>query len=107
MNAFLFSVEQRSVSGQHQHTWVAIDNANGFEIDLPKGGTGAFLGRYPEIANYLIAKGHNVALDYSRQRGDTFEADHTQSIYTWTFNTGGTIVVKDIPRLVFGISVQI
>jgi hypothetical protein len=68
-------------------------------------------GRLPrplsEIADYLSAKGLAVALDYSSRRGDTFEADHEKGVYTWTFNTGGIIVVKDIARLVWGLSVEV
>ena len=107
MSAFEFSVEQRQVPCRHEHVWVAIDDASGDEIALPKGGTGDFLGRYPEIAAWLAAKGVRATLDYSRARGDTFDADHDQSRYTWAFNTGGGIVVNDIPRLIEGITVEL
>lgn len=100
MSTYKFTIEQRPVPGEHQHGWVAIEDSSGDEIDLPKGGAGAFLGRYPEIAAYLAGKGLRVELVYSRARQDSFDADHDQSVYTWTFNTGGGIVVADIPRVV-------
>jgi hypothetical protein len=106
MTAHQFTIEQRQVPGTHQHGWIAVDDANGAVIDLPHGGTGDYLGRYPEIAAYLSGKGIDVALDYCRRRGDTFDADHQQRVYTWTFETGGGVVVRDIPRLVAGISVR-
>ncbi|HEX8443480.1 MAG TPA: hypothetical protein VF631_07520 [Allosphingosinicella sp.] len=93
--------------GANRHGWVAIDDATGFAIDLPQGGTGAYIGRYPEIAAYLATKGLAVALDYSRARGDQLDADHGKGVYTWTFETGGGIVVKDIPRVMASITVQL
>lgn len=107
MSGFEFTVEQRQVPGQRQHCWVAVDAASGDVIDLPRGGTGTLLGRYPEIATWLALKGTPVTLDFSRARGDTFDADHNRSLYTWTFNTGGGIVVKDIPRVEASLTVQI
>jgi hypothetical protein len=107
MSAYEFTVEQRAVPGTHNHHWVAVDAADGTVIDLPQGGTGPWLGRYPEIAAHLAGKGIKVALDYARARGDTFDADHDQSVYTWTFHTEGGIVVKDIPRVISSLILQI
>lgn len=107
MSAYEFTVEQRQFPGTHQHSWVAIDRASGSAIDLPQGGSGAWLGRYPEIAPWLAGQGVRAALEFSRARGDTFDADHQKGVYTWTFNTAGGIVVRDIPRLVAGITIQV
>lgn len=107
MSAHEFTVEQRQVPGTHQHTWVAVDDATGMVIDLPQGGTGAFLGRYPEIAACLAGAGLSVTLDYSRARGDSFDADHANGVYTWSFNTGGGIAVKDIPRVMASFTVEL
>lgn len=105
MSTYKFTIEQHPVPGQNQHSWVAIEDGSGDKIDLPNGGTGAFLGRYPEIAAYLAGKGIDANLVYSRARKDSFDADHDNSIYTWTFNTGGGIVVADIPRVVWEMTV--
>lgn len=107
MAAHEFTVEQRQVPGQHLHGWVAIDAADRTEIPLPNGGTGAFLGRYPEIAAYLATKNVTAALDYSPARGDRFEPDYANDVHKFTFNTAGEIVVKDIPRLIAGITLQL
>ena len=106
MSAHSFTVQQRPIPGTHSHHWVAVDDDEGTVIDLPQGGIGAWLGLYPEIAAHLAGKGVAVALHYSRARGDSFDADHEQSVYTWTFNTTGGIVVKDIPRVVGSLAVQ-
>ncbi len=106
MSAYEFSVEQRAIPATHLHGWVAIDDASGAEIDLPQGGTGAWLGRYPEIAAWLAGRGVAVSLDYFRARGDSFDADHEKGLYRWTFNTGGGIVVKDIPRVIGSLSIS-
>lgn len=107
MAAYKFTVEQRRVPGQHLHGWVAIDEADGTEIPLSKGGTGAFLGRYPEIAAYLATKKVTAVLDYSPARGDRFDPDYAKDVHTFTFNTAGVIVVKDIPRLIAGMTLQL
>ncbi|HEY5712619.1 MAG TPA: hypothetical protein VIT38_12055 [Allosphingosinicella sp.] len=108
MSAYDFTVEQRQVPGQRQHCWVAIDDADGTEIPLPKGGNVAWVGRYPEIVvAYLAAKNVTAVLDYSPARGDNFEPAYEKDIHTFTFNTGGGIVVKDIPRAQFGLSLQL
>lgn len=107
MSTYEFDVQQRQISGTRQHTWVAIDRASGTVIDLPAGGSGAWLGRYPEISSWLAGQGITAELDYSRARGDTFDADHKKGVYTWTFNTAGGIVVRDIPRLVTGMTIQV
>lgn len=106
MSAYEFEVEQRPVPGTHEHGWVAIDRASGTAIDLPLGGSGAWLGRYPEIAAWLGGQGVKAALEFSRARGDIFDADHDKGVYSWTFNTAGGIVVRDIPRLLAGIKIQ-
>lgn len=107
MSTYKFTVEQRPVPNEHRHGYVAIEHSSGDEIDLPEGGTGPFLGRYPEIAAYLAGKGVKVQLDYSRARQDSFDADHNQSVYTWTFNTGGGVVVVDVPRVVSSLTVGV
>lgn len=107
MSTYKFTVEKRRIPGEHRHGYVAIDDSSGDEIDLPEGGTGAFLGRYPEIAVYLARKGVNVQLDYSRARQDSFDADHEQSVYIWTFNTGGGVVVVDVPRVIWSLTVDV
>jgi hypothetical protein len=108
MSAHSFTVAQRPVPAQSSHTWVAIDDADGTEIPLPKGGTGEFLGRYPEIADYLAKeKGVGVALDYAPRRGDHFDPDYANDEHRWTYDTGGGIVVKDIPRLVLEITLRV
>lgn len=106
MSAYEFDIEQRQIPATHEHGWVAIDRASGTEIDLPRGGSGAWLGRYPEISDWLAGHGVTAALDYSRARGDTFDADHQSGVYCWTFNTAGGIVVRDIARLVAAITIQ-
>lgn len=106
MIAHSFTVEQRQVPGEPAHYWVAIDDDDGSEIPLYKGGTGAWLGRYPEIADYLASKSVQAALDYTPRRGDRFDPDYEKDEHRWTFETGGGIVVKDIPRLVWEMSIR-
>lgn len=104
MTAHSFRIEQRPVPGTHTHGWVAVDEDTGDEIDLTRGGTGDHLGRYPEIARYLSDRGVPVVLEYSPHRSDTLDCDYRNNLYTWTFATGGGIVVKDIPRTVFALT---
>lgn len=104
MTAQSFRIEERPIPGTATHSWTAIDEDTDDEIDLPRGGNGDHLGRYPEIAHYLSGKGVSVLLEYSTRRGDTLECDHKNGLYTWTFATGGGIAVKDIPRTVFAVT---
>lgn len=106
MTAHSFRIEERPVPGTTTHVCVAIDESTGEEFDLPRGGTGDHLGRYPEIAHYLSGKGVTVVLEYSTRRGDTLDCDYRNDLYTWTFATGGGVVVKDIPRTVFALTVD-
>ena len=106
MSVWSFKVEQRQVEGKHSHTWVAIDEANEQEVELPAGGNGNLLGSYPEIERYLAGRGVDSILSYSKARGDTLDIDRQNDVYTWTFSTAGEVVVKDIPRLVVGYSIE-
>jgi len=106
MAAHSFTVEERPVPGKPEHVWVAIDDADRAEIPLPRGGSGVYLGRYPELAGYLAAKGVECALDFTPRRGDIFEPDYENDVHTFTFDTAGGIVVKDIPRTVGRVTIQ-
>ena len=106
MSAYSFKVEQRQVPFQHGHTWVAIDEATNAEIPLPSGGNNRRLGAYPEIEAYLGQQGVKANLVYVRSRGDHLDIDYEAEAHTWTFQTGGGVVVKDIPRLVQGLSLD-
>lgn len=48
-----------------------------------------------------------AVLDFSARRGDSFDPDYEKDVHTFSFNTAGGIVVKDIPRLQFGMSLQL
>lgn len=107
MSTYEFSVEQRAIPGANEHGWVAVNDADGAEISLQKGGSGQFLGRYPEIEDYLAGKGIKAALSYTPRRGDKLDLDYEQEVFTWTFNTGGEIVVRDIPRLIASLTIEL
>jgi hypothetical protein len=106
MSAYSFKVEQRQVPFQHGHTWVAIDEATNVEIALPSGGNDRLLGAYPEIVTYLSAQGVKANLIYTQSRGDHLDIDYEAETHTWTFQTAGGVVVKDIPRLVRGLGLD-
>jgi hypothetical protein len=102
-----YQVEQRPVPGSHTHGWTAVEEETAAEIPLPQGGNGRFLGSYPEIMNHLRGRGVDARLAFSRARGDELEIDHDTGNATWTFRTAmGDVVVKDIPRVVFSLSVD-
>lgn len=68
-----YDIQERALSGQNLHSWVAIERDSSTEIPLPQGGNGIFLGRYPEIATHIAKVGLPVNLSYSRARGDTLD----------------------------------
>lgn len=103
MATFEFHVKQIPVaSSPGQHTWEAIDNGNGYAIPLPSGGTGMYLGSFPEIADYLRQQhGIDADLDYVNPP-DALVIDRAKNTVIWTFlRAGHTVIVKDMPRLVW------
>ena len=82
-------------------TWEAVEKGTGAIIPLPQGGHEAggenFVGRYPEIEQYLQTKGVTAHLAYSERLEDVHHDRGDGSM--WTYKRGGyTIVVKDIHR---------
>jgi hypothetical protein len=97
---FAFDVEEVNRDGFI--AWDAVDVQSGDRVELK--GPNMVVGAYPEIANHL-AGSCNLApgLVYEPRLGDKFD----QSTQTWTFKRKGhEVVVKDMPRAIFRLTIS-
>lgn len=107
MQTYEFHVAQKPVA-PGQHSWEAIDRANGKKIDLPKGGNDDgvknLVGRYPEIEAYLDSE-YGVKTDLTNAHPDDKMA-YIDGGSRWTLprpRDGVTVIVDDIFRTVFSV----
>jgi hypothetical protein len=101
---FEFDIVERPISGEGAPAYEAVHLRSELgpsqTIALSSGGSGKYLGWYPEIEKYL-AEIFNVPLSIQyRDDKDTLSIDYVAaSKLTWTYHRPpATVVVKDQPR---------
>jgi hypothetical protein len=105
MARYEFRVQEYPVPQTHYVGWEAKDQANGKSVLLPNGGTGQYLGRYPEIEDYVSTEySKSVSLRYGGQPAGDDLSIGSDGNSIWTFRRNGDeFIVRDIPRIILRI----